>query len=105
MPGRLQSAPHPQLSTIREQRSYPCVLEGLGEESPLRVHEAQGCMNGDLGAIGDFEDGVDLTGKSCDELGLVTPVDVEAAVGLEPATYISLFNLALVVLGVDDPDP
>jgi hypothetical protein len=46
-------------------------------------------MNGDLGTIDDFEDGVDLSSKSCDELGLVTPVDEEAAVRLEPTTYVS----------------
>src|SRR5664280_3169761 len=79
-------------------------MKRLGEQTPLRIDEAQSSTDSDAGVLDGFEHGIDLSGKAANEFGLVATVDVEPVVRLEPLADVSLFNAAVVALGIDDPD-
>src|ERR1039458_8318449 len=83
---------------------YATLVKRLGEHTPLRIDEAQSSTDSDVGVLDGFEHGIDLSGKAANEFGLVVAVYVEPLVRLKPLADVSLFNLAFVALGIDDPD-
>jgi len=80
-------------------------VKRLGEQTALRIDEAQCGTDFNVGVLNGFEHGIDLSGKGANELGLVATAYVEPVVRLEPLADVPLFNLSFVALYIDDPDP
>src|SRR5664280_3701259 len=63
-------------------------MKRLGEQTPLRIDEAQSSTDSDAGVLDGFEHGIDLSGKAANEFGLVATVDVEPVVRLDHGVVI-----------------
>lgn len=73
---------------------HPAQDEGLGEESPLRVGEAQGRRHWHVASVQRRGHRINLPGKTLKYLGAVAPSDKESLVDLEPSADVTLFDEA-----------